>query len=131
LNKYVIDAWAWIEYFRGTLYGAKLNDILEDPTSEVYTCAITVAEVISKTSREGRDVEAAYDMLVSNSQIFKIDEQMSKQAGILHSKMRETKKDFGIADALILSAADKIQALIVTGDLHFEGLKNALLLNKQ
>jgi predicted nucleic acid-binding protein len=131
LNKYIIDAWAWIEYFRGTTYGAKLNGILEDPASEVYTCAITVAEVISKTARESRDVEAAYDMLVSNSHVLKIDEQIAKQAGLLHSKIRQTKKDFGIADAIILSAANKIQAQIVTGDPHFEGLKNAILINKQ
>jgi predicted nucleic acid-binding protein len=59
LSKYIVDAWAWIEYFRGSEYGAKLNDILEDPTTDVYTCAITVAEVVSKTAREGRDAETA------------------------------------------------------------------------
>ena len=63
MSKYVVDAWAWIEYFVGSEYGAKLEDILEDSTTEVYTCAITVAEVISKTAREGRDVDAAYEML--------------------------------------------------------------------
>jgi predicted nucleic acid-binding protein len=128
LNKYVIDAWAWIEYFRGTPYGAKLNEILEDPTTEVYTCAITVAEVISKTARDGRDAEAAYDMLLSNSQIVNIDDQFSKNAGLLHSKMRQTRKDFGIADAFVLAAANKLEAKIVTGDAHFKGLKNAILI---
>jgi predicted nucleic acid-binding protein len=129
LNKYIVDAWAWIEYFRGTQYGAKLNDILEDPATDVYTCAVTVAEVISKTAREGRDVEAAYDMLLSNSQVIKIDEQISKQAGLFHFKMRQTKKDFGIADALILAAANKIEAKIITGDPHFEGLKDVIFIN--
>jgi predicted nucleic acid-binding protein len=93
-----------------------------------YTCAITVAEVISKTAREGRDVEAAYDMLLSNSQIIKVDEQISKQAGLIHVKMRQTAKDFGIADALILATANKLEAKIVTGDPHFKGLKNAVLI---
>ncbi|MCW3998664.1 MAG: PIN domain-containing protein [Candidatus Bathyarchaeota archaeon] len=128
MNKYIVDAWAWIEYFRGTEYGAKLKDILEEPTAEIYTCAISVAEIISKVAREKRDVEAAYDMLLSNSQIVKIDEQLSKQAGLFHSKMRQTTKDFGIADAFILAAAEKLQAKIVTGDPHFEGLKNTILI---
>ena len=129
MNKYIVDAWAWIEYFRGTEYGAKLNDILDDPTTDIYTCAITVAEIISKTSRENRDVETAYDMLLSNSQIIKLDEKISKQAGLIHFKMRQTSKDFGIADAFILAAANKLETKIITGDPHLKGLKNAILIN--
>jgi predicted nucleic acid-binding protein len=128
LSKYIVDAWAWIEYFRGSEYGAKLNDILEDPTTDVYTCAITVAEVVSKTAREGRDAEAAYDMLLSNAQIIKIDEQTSRQAGLMHAKMRQTKKDFGIADAFVLATASKLRAKIVTGDPHFKDLDNAVMI---
>jgi predicted nucleic acid-binding protein len=128
LSKYIVDAWAWIEYFRGTEYGAKLNDILEDPTTDIYTCAITVAEIISKTARENRDVEAAYNMLLSNSQIIKLDEQISKQAGLFHSEMRQTSKDFGIADAFVLAAAKKVEAKIITGDPHFNGLKNVIMI---
>lgn len=128
MNKYIVDAWAWIEYFKGSEYGAKLNDIIEDPTTDIYTCAITVAEITSKTARESRDVEAAYNMLLSNSQIIKLDEQISKQAGIFHYKMRQTIKDFGIADAFILAAADKFEAKIITGNPHFKGLKNAIMI---
>jgi predicted nucleic acid-binding protein len=128
LNKYIVDAWAWIEYFRGTEYGAKLNDIVDDTTNDIYTCAITVAEIISKTARDNQDVEAAYSMLLSNSQIIKLDEQISKQAGLLHVKMRQTSKDFGIADAFILAAANKLEAKIVTSDPHFKGLKNVIMI---
>lgn len=128
MSKYIVDAWAWIEYFRGTQYGAKLNDLLEDPATDIYTCAITVAEIISKTARESRDIEAAYDMLLSNSQIIKLDEQNSKQAGLIHAKMRQISKDFGIADAFIVAAANKLEAKIVTGDPHFKGLKNAIMI---
>lgn len=128
MNKYIIDAWAWIEYFRGSEYGLKINDILEDPTTDVYTCAITIAEVISKTAREGRDAEAAYDMLLSNSQIIKADEQISKETGLVHSKMRQTRKDFGLADAFVLATSNMLDAKIITGDPHFKGLRNTLLI---
>ena len=127
-NKYIVDAWAWIEYFRGSEYGAKLNDILDDPATDIHTCAITIAEVISKTARDGRDVEAAHDMLLSNAQVIKMDEQISRQAGILHSKMRQTRKDFGIADAFILATANKLKAKIITGDPHFKDLENTMMI---
>jgi hypothetical protein len=84
--------------------------------------------MFSKTARESRDIEAAYDMLLSNSQIIKLDEQISKQAGLFHFKMRQTSKDFGIADAFILAAANKLEAKIITGDPHFKGLKNAIMI---
>lgn len=128
MNKYIVDAWAWIEYFIGSNYGLKVNDILEDPTAEVYTCAITIAEVVSKTAREKRNAEQAYDLLLSNSMIIKIDEENSKQAGLFHFKMRQTRKDFGISDAFVLAAANKLEAKIITGDPHFKGLKNVILI---
>ena len=127
-NKYIVDAWAWIEYFRGSESGTKLNDILENSTTEVYTSSITIAEVVSKTAREGRDINAAYEMLLSNSQIVKIDEQISKMAGLLHAKMRETKRDFGIADSLVLASANSLEAKIVTGDAHFKDMKNTIFI---
>jgi predicted nucleic acid-binding protein len=128
LSKFIVDAWAWIEYFRGTEYGAKLNDILEDSTADLYTCAITVAEIISKTARDNQDIEAAYNIVLSNSRIIKLDEQISRQAGLLHYRMRQTSKDFGIADAFILAAANKLEAKIITGDPHFKDLKNVIMI---
>jgi len=128
-EKYIIDAYAWIEYLIGSKPGEKVKDILEDESNETYTCAVTVAEVISKTAREERDYEVAYDILTSNSQVINIDEEISKETGILHSEMRKTKKDFGLADAYILALARKINSKILTGDLHFKGIKEAVLIS--
>jgi predicted nucleic acid-binding protein len=41
----------------GSENGAKLEEILEDETAEVYTCALTLAELVSKVAREGKDAE--------------------------------------------------------------------------
>jgi len=127
LSKYVVDSWAWIEYLIGSDYGAKLNEILDD-AAEVYTCAITLAEVVSKVAREGKDVEVAQDMLSSNSQIISIDEELSKSSGQLHAKMRQTQKDFGLADAFVIALANSLKAKIVTGDPHFKGLNDTVLI---
>lgn len=127
-EKYIIDAYAWIEYLIGSKPGEKVKVILEDESNEIYTCAVTVAEVISKTAREERDFEVAYDILVSNSQVINIDEEISKEAGILHSEMRKNKKDFGLADAYVLALARKIDSRILTGDFHFRGVKEAILI---
>ena len=112
----------------GSKFGKKLNEVLDEPSSEVYTCAITVGEVISKVAREARDVQAAYNMLLSNSQIININEVLSKQAGLLHCEMRKTLKDFGLADAYVLATAKMLKAKVLTGDAHFKSVKEAVLI---
>jgi len=124
----VVDAWAWVEYLIGSEFGTKLKEVLDEDSSEVYTCAITLAEVISKVAREGRDVEAAYTMLLSNSQVINVNEELSKHAGLLHCDMRRSLKDFGLADAYVLATARKLKAKVLTGDMHFKGVKEAVLI---
>lgn len=128
MPRYVMDAYAWIEYLIGSKPGAKVNAILENETNEIYTNAVTVAEVISKVARENREVQAAYDILLSNSQIVDVDEELSKEAGILHAEMRKTEKDFGLADAYVLATARKLKSKILSGDPHFESVKEATLI---
>lgn len=128
MSSYVVDAWAWVEYLIGSKRGIKLKEILDEESSEVYLCAITLAEVISKVAREGRDVEAAYNILLNNSQIININEELSLQAGLLHCEMRRNLKDFGLADAYVLATARKLKAKVLTGDLHFKNVKDAFLI---
>ena len=126
--KCVIDAYAWIEYLRGSKAGEKVRAIFEEENSEIYTCAVTVAEVISKVAREGQNVEIIYDVLLNNSQVVNVDEEVSKEAGLLHAQMRKIKKDFGLADVYVLATARKLKSKVLTGDFHFEGVKEAILI---
>jgi predicted nucleic acid-binding protein len=127
MSKYVIDAYAWIEYLDGTEAGQKLNDILEKQ-DETYSCALTVAEVVSKVARKKQNVQTAYDLVLSNSQIVNVDEELSLQAGLIHCEMRKTLKDFGLADAYVLALAKQLKAKILTGDAHFKDVKEAILI---
>ncbi len=128
MNKYVVDTWTWIEYLIGSKYGIKLKEALDENDSEVYTCAITLAEVISKVAQEGQNVQEAYTMLFTNSQIINVNEELSMQAGLLHCEMRKTLKDFGLADAYVLATARKIGCKILTGNTHFKDIKEAVLI---
>ena len=128
MNSYVVDAWAWIEYLIGSEYGASLNEILEDENAEVYTCAVTLSEVISKVAREGKDIEVAYSLLLNNSQIVNADEELSKSAGLVHAEMRQKEKDFGLANSYVLATARKLKTKILTGDPHFKNVTDAVLI---
>ena len=125
--KYVIDAHAWIEYFLGSVKGNEVKKILESEENEIFTSVITVAEVVSVTKRENRDAEQKYMDIINLSKLFFISPEMAKEAGILHAEIRKKVKDFGLADAIVLLTARKLSAKIVTGDPHFKGFKEAVL----
>ena len=127
-ERYVIDAYAWIEYLIGSRAGEKVKSVLEEEGNEIFTCAVTVAEVVSKTARERRNFEAAYDILISNSQVVNADEEVSREAGVLHSEMRKTKRNFGLADTYVLAVARRMKSKVLTGDIHFEGVGEAILI---
>jgi predicted nucleic acid-binding protein len=127
MSKHVIDAYAWIEYLDGSEAGRKVGALIEE-NDETYTCAMTIAEVVSKVARKGKNVKVAYDVLLSNSEIVDVDEELSLEAGLLHFEMRKTLKDFGLADAYVLATAKKLKSKILTGDLHFKNVKEAVLI---
>ncbi|MEM3041788.1 MAG: PIN domain-containing protein [Nitrososphaerota archaeon] len=128
MTKYIIDAYAWVVYLIGSDAGSKVKDILAEEKTESYTCAVTLADVISKVAREGRDFETAYDIITSNSSVVDVDEELSKETGILHAEMRKIRKDFGLADAYVLAIARRNDLKILTGDIHFKNVEEAILI---
>ncbi|MGA9388010.1 MAG: hypothetical protein WBV70_04190 [Candidatus Bathyarchaeia archaeon] len=67
-------------------------------------------------------------MTSAPSWLVNIDEEVSREAGVLHSEMRRTKKDFGLADAYVLAIALRIKSKVLTGGLQFDGVKEAILI---
>ena len=125
--RYIIDSSAWIEYLEGTKKGEKIRNILKGDNDAVLL-AINLAEIISKAKRMKYDTEQVYESLINNAQIFEITPKIAKEAGLLHAQMKEKIEDFGLVDAIIVSAARSISAKIVTEDRHFRGFKEAIII---
>ena len=127
MSRILIDSYAWIEYLDGTELGRKVEAFIEE-NEEIFTCALTIAEVVSKAARKGKDVKIAYEVLTNNSKIIYADEELSYEAGLIHFEMRKTLKDFGLADAYVLATARELSSKILTGDPHFKNVKDAVLI---
>ena len=103
--------------------------ILDDEKNEIFINSIILSEVISKTAREKRDTNIAFKALTSLGRMADInDQQFSQEVGLLHARTREKIKDFGLADAFILVTARKLNAKLITGDIHFKGFKEAIII---
>ncbi|MGD0804584.1 MAG: PIN domain-containing protein [Candidatus Bathyarchaeia archaeon] len=123
----VSDAYAWVEYLDGTKRGEKLRDLLEGG-AEIYTSAVTVAEVVSRAARTKRGPETARAIIGGNSTVVEADEQLSYDAGMMHAEVRQTIRDFGLADAYVLATARKLGARVLTGDPHFKDIGDAIMI---
>lgn len=124
MTKYLLDSFAWIEYFEGSKQGEKVEKIISDPNNEVLTCAAMVAEVMSKARESKKDENLAFMAMKTLSRILEIDAGLAKLAGCIHAEMKEKVKDFGMMDAFLLATAQQTSAKIVTGDPHFKTMDN-------
>ena len=123
MSKYVVDAWAWIEFCRGIRHDVK--SMIEG--SATITSPSAVAEVASKFNKEGLDADEAVDAIESLSEVVPVDANFAKGAGILHSVIKKKRTNFSLADAFVLYTARATGAKILTGDPDFKGLKEAIL----
>jgi len=121
MTEYMVDAYAWVEYLEGSKQGEKVQQIIKNHVC--FTSAVTLAEVVSKAKRTGKDSQMAFDAVALNSRVLNVNEGTAKIAGLFHAEMRKKSKNFGLADAFILAQRTKKQK-IVTGDPHFLGIEN-------
>ncbi len=62
---YVLDSYAWAEFFDGTPQGKKVKDILEEAT--VATSVIALAELSDKCAKLQHDFEQLHSFITEQS----------------------------------------------------------------
>lgn len=125
--RFVFDSSAWIEYLRGTPAGKTVAAILENDKNAVLTPNIVAAEVISKMARKHGPVVESVES-ISNQSVPPLETRHDYfLAGQLHAQLRKTMKNISLADAVILTLAEKNNAKLVTKDSHLKG-KNTVFI---
>jgi predicted nucleic acid-binding protein len=128
MSRFVIDSYAWIEYFEGSEAGKRVKTIIENKENKIFTSLVNVSEIMSIFKRRGYDFEEAYKLIISLSGIHPSDCAFAKEAGLLHAEIKTKNKHFSLADAFVLLTARKLNAKILTGDEDFRGIKEAVLI---
>lgn len=124
--EYVIDSYAWIEYFRGTESGRKARQFVESEAAATST--VSLAEMKEKYLREKwRTFEEDFAFMTSKTSVASVDREVALLAGELNHERKAKVKNWGMADSIILATARIASAKVVTGDRHFEGLSEAII----
>jgi len=123
---YVIDSYAWIEYFRGTQSGKAVRPYVEG--NRAATSTLTLAELKGKYLREKwSSFEEDLEFVSARTFIEPVSRAIALLAGELNHTRKKSIKDWGMADSVVLATARSTSAKVVTGDRHFEGLPDVII----
>ena len=92
MTRYIIDAYAWTEYFNATKQGEKVKEIIEDKDNEIYTNPITLSELASSFERNNSSFSEEKEILLTLSKIMALDIAFFEDTGKLHAQMKKQRK---------------------------------------
>ena len=122
----VIDTFAWIEYFAGSHRGEKAKRFIEG--GEAVTPAIVMAEFADKYVREGMGPEERLKFIRAKTMVAPLDDETAELAGRISAERRSKVKGWGLVDSCVLATARARGLRVVTGDEHFRGLTEAVMI---
>lgn len=132
--RFVLDSYAWVEYAIGSKMGGFVDFILKK--SSCITPSIVIAELSDKFHRESKLSEwlILFKFIKHNSRVISLDDNLAEKSGrcklTLRNMQEPGEKKIGLADAIIYQTAIDHNSKLVTGDEHFEKIKNVISLKR-
>ena len=123
---YLVDSWAWIEYFIGAKGGLLLKKLLDNKNNKFVTMDCTASELKSYCLRTNNDFAEMYNALKRNSIILPVLISHWLNAAEIRHEVRKNVKDFGLIDSILMAKQMELQCKIISGDNHFKGMKNVV-----
>ena len=123
----LIDSWSWIEYFKGTANAEETAKFIEGNVI-AYASTINLAEVyrwflLTYTESEAN---SAIQDIKDRCFIVSVDEDIAIMAAKIKHDLT-----WGLGDSIILATARCKNAKVVTGDLDFQTISEAIIIGKK
>ena len=125
---YVIDSFAWFEYFLGSHAGTKAKPFIEAGSG--LTPTIVIAKLADKYTRERMSFSDKLSFILLRTQDVGLDVALARKAGALNEERKRIAKRWGLADSIVLATARAHNAKIITGDEHFRDLDDEVIMIK-
>jgi len=128
--KYVIDSYAWLEYFMGTSAGEKVKNIIDSFADEKLTPTICLAEIYAKVLRVDGigTAELQRTFVRTRSALMPLSEEIAIESAKIDVEMKKKIAGWGLADSIVLGTARLTNAKVVTGDEHFHNMSETLFI---
>lgn len=129
----MIDTYAWVEYFTGGQAGGIAKGYIDGGDTVTPTMVVLeLRRILLKRIGEGRETaqgaEEKMEYVRSTSTILDLSYGSSMSAAAIDIEMKRKIGGWGAADSIVLEAARRLAAKVVTGDEHFRGLAEAVMI---
>jgi len=132
---YIIDAYAWIEYFKASKQGEVAKKFIENEHS--VTPTIVISEISRKLSQQiqiGKETcegsAQRLDFIRDTTRIADLDFETAAEVGKITQELKSQTKDWSLADLIILCTARNLSGKVVTGDEHFHMLDDTIFIRE-
>ena len=123
---YIVDTYAWIEYFEGSKKGGILKSLIEQKNNKLVTMECCLAELIGYALKHNTDFTLMYKLVKMNSVILPVLTSHWLEAAKIKSELRVKIAHFGLIDAILVAKQKELKCKLVSGDPHFKSLKDIL-----
>ena len=120
---FIVDSWAWIEYFTGSKSGLKLKKLVDNKNHKFITMECTLSEVNSYCLRTGSNFDRLNSIIKKNSIMLPVTNDIWLKAAETKHEIRKKIKDFGLIDSILVAKQKELNCTIISGDEHFKNMK--------
>ena len=122
----LLDTYAWVEYLNASPKGKIALEMLEKEGAE--TSVASIAELADWALKNDRNPDEVIEQVRNSSVILPLTEEISKEAGKLHFSIKKNTPKWGMIDSIIYATALHHNLKVITGDSHFRGKPNAIMI---
>ncbi len=125
----LVDTYAWMEILKNSVWGNHALAVIEQ-SSPVYISVLTLYELQYRLEEEyGHDVASTRIRTIrSHTETIPVDEQIASLAGLIKFEQKRKKSKMGAVDCMILATARLHNLKVLTGDRHFSGTVDSMLI---
>ena len=128
---YIVDSWAWIEYFIGSSGGFALKRLLENKNNKFVTMECCIAELVGYCLKNKLEFSKLYIIIKKNSIVLPVMVDNWIAAAKIKFELRKEIENFGLIDSILISKQKELKCKIISGDSHFKTLSNVVYLNQE
>ena len=123
MSKYLLDTWAWIEFYIGSEKGREVYEKLKSD-EKCYTSIVSIAELsdnyISGNLKSDMAWPEIRGFVESKTEVINLNTEICSEAGKIKNEGRKEFPDFGLMDGIILATAKQNDLKLITGDKHLK-----------
>jgi predicted nucleic acid-binding protein len=125
----LIDTYTWIEIFRNSPWGRQALEFIEK-NSPLAVSVLTLYELQYRfNDLYGETKTGSFiTTILTYAEVIPVDIQIAIAAGTIRTGQKKKSNGMGAVDCLILATARIHNLNVLTGDRHFDGLEETIVL---